>query len=101
MSWRRHFVGWQHDRVSRVPSEAQWQRLTVVFGGFFAVTLCVAVLFITASPFPPLVGAIIMSPLVVPTGWIWIMVILRRDVDRLRRLNAFAVRHRRRPRRRR
>jgi hypothetical protein len=45
-----------------------------------------------------MVGAIIMSPLVVPTGWIWIMVILRRDVDRLRRLNAFAVRHRRRPR---
>lgn len=85
--------------MSRVPSEAEWQRLTVVFGGFLVATLAVAVVFITASPFPPLVGAIVMSPLVVPTAWIWIVVILRRDVDRLRRLNAFATRHRRRPRR--
>ncbi len=82
--------------VSRIPSEAQWQRLTVVFGGFFVVTLAVAVLFITASPFPPLVGALIMSPLVVPTAWLWIMVILRRDADRLNRVNAWAVRYRRR-----
>jgi hypothetical protein len=80
----------------RAPSEAEWQRLAVVFGFFFATTLAVAAVFIFAAPFPPLVGALIMSPLVVPTGWIWIMVILRRDVDRLRRLNAFAARRRRR-----
>ena len=81
--------------MSRVPSEAQWQRLTVVFGGFLVATLAVAFLFITASPFPPLVGAIIMAPLVVPTAWIFFMVIQRRDVDRLRRLNAVAMRRRR------
>ena len=84
--------------MNRVPSEAQWQRLTVAFGGFLVATLAVAVIFITASPFSPLVGAILMAPLVVPTAWIWIMVILRRDVDRLHRLNAFAARRRRRPR---
>jgi hypothetical protein len=42
-----------------------------------------------------------MGPIVVPTGWVWIMVILRRDVDRLGRLNAFAARRRSRRRHRR
>jgi hypothetical protein len=87
--------------VSRVPSDAEWQRLALAFGAFFTITLAVAVIFITASPFPPLVGAIIMGPIVVPTGWVWIMVILRRDVDRLGRLNAFAARRRSRRRHRR
>ncbi|HEV8626786.1 MAG TPA: hypothetical protein VG034_20265 [Acidimicrobiia bacterium] len=85
----------------RVPTEAEWQRLNVVFGTFFAITVAVAAMFMFASPFPPIVGGIIMSPVVVPTGWIYIMVIRQRDVDRLARLNAFAMRHRRRPRRRR
>ncbi|MCA1845981.1 MAG: hypothetical protein LC792_22880 [Actinobacteria bacterium] len=82
----------------RVPSEAEWQRHNIVFGTFFAITVAVAVIFIFASPFPPVVGAVIMSPIVVPTGWVYIMVIRRRDVDRLSRLTAFALRHRRRPR---
>ena len=82
----------------RPPSEAEWQRLALVFGIFFTVTLTVAVLFVSGAPFPPLVGVVLMSPLVLSTGWIWIMVILRRDVDRLQRLNAFANRHRRGPR---
>jgi hypothetical protein len=85
----------------RVPTEAEWQRHNVVFGIFFTITVAVAVIFISASPFSPLVGALIMSPIVVPTGWIYIMVIRRRDIDRLARLNDFAMRHRRRPRRRR
>jgi hypothetical protein len=84
----------------RVPSDEEWQRHNVVFGVFFVITVAVAVIFISASPFSPLVGALIMSPIVVPTGWVYMMVIRRRDVDRLARLNAFAMRHRRRPRRR-
>ena len=80
----------------RVPSQAEWQRLTISFGTFFAITVVVAVIFIMAAPFPPPVSAVLMAPLVVPTGWIWIMVILRRDADRLLRLNSFATRHRRR-----
>jgi hypothetical protein len=84
-----------------VPSEAEWQRHNVVFGTFFLITVAVAAIFILASPFPPIVGAVIMSPIVIPTGWIYIMVIRRRDLDRLARLSAFAKRHRRRPRRRR
>ena len=95
-------VEWQHLGMSaaqrRVPSEAEWQRHNVVFGTFFAITVVVAVIFITASPFAPVVGAVIMSPIVVPTAWIYIMVIRRRDVDRLAGRNAFAMRHRRRPR---
>ena len=87
--------------MRRVPSDAEWQRLALVFGVFFTVTLAVAVVFITASPFPPVVAMGIMSPIVVPTGWIWIMVILRRDVDRLERLNEYAARRRSRRRRRR
>ncbi len=87
------------DGRRRVPSEAQWQRLDSTFGVFFLVTLVVAAIFIMGAPFSPLVGAIIMAPLVVPTGWIWIMVIRRRDVDRLQQLNAFAVRRRGRRRR--
>jgi hypothetical protein len=82
----------------RVPTEAEWRRLDVVFGTFFVITVAVAAIFIFASPFPPVVGVIIMSPVVVPTGWIYIMVIRRRDIDRLARLSAFALRHRRRPR---
>ena len=84
-----------------VPSEAEWQRHNVVFGVFFAITVTVAVVFITASPFPPVVGAVIMSPIVVPTGWVYLMVIRRRDVDRLARVTDFALQHRRKPKRRR
>ncbi len=82
-----------------MPSEAQWQRLDSTFGVFFLVTLVVAAIFIIGAPFPPLVSAIIMAPLVVPTAWIWIVVIRRRDVDRLQQLHAFAVRRRGRRRR--
>jgi hypothetical protein len=85
----------------RVPSEEEWQRHNVVFGVFFAITLTVAVVFITASPFPPIVGALIMSPIVLPTGWVYLMVIRRRDVDRFGRLIDFALEHRRKPKRRR
>ncbi|MGH9010945.1 MAG: hypothetical protein ACRDYF_14015 [Acidimicrobiia bacterium] len=84
------------DGRRRVPTEAEWQRLDSAFGVFFLVTLAVAAIFMSAAPFPPLVGAIVMAPLVVPTAWIWIMVIRRRDVDRLLQLNAFAARRRRR-----
>ena len=49
-------------------------------------------IFIIAAPFPPLVSAVIMAPVVVPTAWIWMMVIRRRDADRLGRLTAFAAR---------
>jgi membrane protein implicated in regulation of membrane protease activity len=82
------------DGRRRVPTDAEWQRLDGAFGVFFLVTLAVAAIFIMAAPFTPLVGAIIMSPLVVPTAWIWIMVIRRRDADRLLQLNAFAARRR-------
>jgi membrane protein implicated in regulation of membrane protease activity len=82
------------DSRRRVPSEAEWQRLDNTFGVFFLITLAVAAIFILAAPFPPLVGAIIMSPLVAPTAWVWIMVIRRRDADRLLKLNAFAARRR-------
>lgn len=86
------------DGRRRVPSEAQWQRLDGTFGVFFLVTLAVTVIFVLGSPFPPLVSAVIMSPLVLSSGWLWIMVIRRRDADRLLRLNSFAARHLRRPR---
>lgn len=89
------------DARRRDPTEAQWQRLDSAFGIFFVITLAVAAIFIFAAPFPPLVGALIMGPIVAPTGWVWIMVIRRRDVDRLMRLNAFAMRRRSRRRRRR
>lgn len=82
----------------RGPSEAQWRRLDSSFGIFFLVTLTVAVIFMLGAPFSPLISAVIMSPLVLSSGWVWIMVIRRRDVDRLVRLNDFAARHRRRPR---
>ncbi len=80
----------------RVPSEAEWQRLTAAFGLFFAATVIVAVLFIAASPFPPVVGAILMGPPVGVTGWIWFGIILQRDADRLNDLRSFAARRRRR-----
>jgi hypothetical protein len=83
----------------RVPSEAEWQRLNVVFGTFAAITVVVAIVFITASPFPPVIGLGIMSPIVAPTLWIYIMVIRRRDLDRLDQLTAFAMRRRSRRRR--
>lgn len=88
------------DLPRRVPTEAQWQRLDSAFGSFFLVTLVVAAIFIMAAPFPPLVSAVIMSPLVLPTAWIWLVVIRRRDADRLGQLSAFAARRRggRRPR---
>jgi len=83
-----------------VPSEAEWQRLNTVFGTFFAITVVVAIIFIVGAPFTRVVSALIMSPIVVPTGWIYLMVIRQRDLDRLDRLRAFALRHRRRRRRR-
>jgi hypothetical protein len=83
-------------QARRVPSQAEWQRLSVAFGIFFTITLAVAAMFVAAAPFPPLVSVILMIPLVVPTGWIWIVVILRQDADRLMRLNEFALRRRRR-----
>ena len=83
----------------RVPSEAEWQRLNVVFGTFTVITMVVAVVFITASPFPPVVGLGIMAPIVVPTLWVYIMVIRRRDLDRLGQLTDFAMRRRSRRRR--
>jgi hypothetical protein len=84
------------DLPRRVPTEAQWQRLDSAFGTFFLVTLVVAAIFIMAAPFPPLVSAVIMGPLVAPTAWIWMVVIRRRDADRLGQLSAFAARRRRR-----
>jgi membrane protein implicated in regulation of membrane protease activity len=87
------------DPPRRVPTEAQWQRLDSAFGSFFLVTLVVAAIFMMAAPFPPLVSTVIMGPLVVPTAWIWMVVIRRRDADRLGQLSAFAARRRgRRPR---
>jgi len=79
-----------------VPSEAEWQRLSVAFGVFFLITLAVAVIFYSAAPFPPVVSLGLMAPLVVPTGWIWMVVILRRDTDRLAQVIEFAERRRRR-----
>jgi hypothetical protein len=87
------------DARRRIPTDAEWQRLDSAFGAFFLITLVVAAIFISAAPFPPLVGVLIMGPIVVPTGWIWIMVIRRRDVDRMLRLNDFAMRRRSRRRR--
>jgi hypothetical protein len=84
-----------------VPSEAEWQRLSTVFGTFFAMTVVVAVIFMVGAPFPRIVSAIIMSPIVIPTAWIYFMVIRQRDLERLDRLRSFALRHRRKPRRRR
>lgn len=78
----------------RVPSEAEWQRLTVAFGLFFAASVVVAVVFIAASPFPPVVGVILMGPPVGVTGWIWVGIILQRDADRLNDLRSFAARRR-------
>jgi uncharacterized protein YqhQ len=88
------------DLPRRVPSAEQWQRLDSAFGSFLLVTLVVATIFIVAAPFPKVVSAVIMAPLVVPTAWIWIVVIRRRDADRLGQLSAFAGRRRRRRRRR-
>jgi hypothetical protein len=85
------------DAPRRGPSEAEWQRLDTSFGIFFVVTLAVAVIFVLGAPFPPLVSAVLMSPLIVSSGWVWIMVIRRRDIGRLHRLNSFAARRRRRP----
>ena len=65
------------------------------------VTAAVAVGFIFASPFPPIVGAVLMAPPVIGTAWLWVVVIRGRDADRLYRLSSFAARHRHRPRRRR
>ncbi len=87
--------------MGRVPSEAEWERHNVVFGTFFAMTVVVAVIFISAAPFPRIVSAVIMSPIVLPTAWVYIVVIRRRDNDRLSRLTNFALSHRRRRRRRR
>jgi hypothetical protein len=87
------------DFSRRVPSEAQWRRLDSAFGTFFLITMVVAAIFIIAAPFPPLVSAVIMAPLVVPTAWIWIVVIRRRDADRFDQLSAFAARRRSRRRR--
>ena len=84
------------DARRRVPSQAEWQRLSVMFGVFFLVTLTVAVIFFSAAPFPPVVNLGLMAPLVVPTGWLWIVVILRRDADRLAQVIEFAERRRRR-----
>lgn len=82
--------------MRRVPTDAEWQRLTTAFGLFFAASLAVAVVFIAASPFPAAVGIVLMGPPVVVTGWIWIGVMLRRDAARLQRITAFAARRRRR-----
>jgi hypothetical protein len=84
----------------RVPSDAEWQRLTVAFGLFFAATVIVAVVFIAAAPFPPVVGAVLMGPPIGVTGWIWFRVVLARDADRLNDLRNFARRRRGRRRRR-
>ena len=78
----------------RVPSDAEWQRLTVAFGLFFAATVIVAVLFLAAAPFPPVLGLMLMSVPVGVTGWIWFGIILRRDADRLDELRTFAARRR-------
>lgn len=85
--------------MQRVPTEAEWQRLNVVFGTFTLITVVVAFVFITASPFPPLIGAGLMAPIVCPTAWIYIMVIRRRDLNRLDQLSAYALRRRERKRR--
>lgn len=82
--------------MRRVPSDAEWQRLAVAFGSFFAATVAVAALFIAVSPFPPVVGLVLTAPPVLVTGWIWIVVVLRRDAEALRRITAFAARRRRR-----
>lgn len=87
------------DARRRVPTDAEWQRLDSAFGVFFLITLVVSAIFIAAAPFPPIVGALVMAPIVVPTGWVWIMVIRRRDVERMQRLNGFAMRRRNRRRR--
>ena len=83
----------------RVPTEAEWQRLNVVFGTFTLITVVVAFVFITASPFPRLIGAGLMAPIVGPTAWIYVMVIRRRDLNRLDQLSAYALRRRERKRR--
>jgi hypothetical protein len=83
----------------RVPTEAEWQRLNVVFGTFTLITVVVAFVFITSSPFPQLIGLGLMAPIVGPTAWIYIMVIRRRDLNRLDQLSAYALRRRERKRR--
>lgn len=92
-------IGGVSDISRRVPTEAQWQRLDSAFGTFSLITVVVAAIFIIAAPFPRLVSAVIMAPLVVPTVWIWLMVIRRRDADRFSRISGFAARRRGRRRR--
>ena len=82
----------------RNPSEAEWQRLESAFAVFFLVTVAVGFGFMFLSPVPPAVAIVLIAPPVLVTGWIWLVVIRGRDVERLQRLNAFAAR-RRRPRR--
>ena len=77
---------------SRVPSEAEWQRLESGFGVLFLVTVAVAVGFVLISPFPAVVSAVLMALPVLATGWLFVVVIRGRDADRLARLTAFAAR---------
>lgn len=61
-----------------------WRKMALGSGVMFAGALAVGV----QLPFSPLVRAILAAPFVVPTGWFF-WVVVRRDTDRLGRLEEF------------
>jgi hypothetical protein len=74
------------------PTDAEWRRFTLGSGVMFVATLAFSGLFMWLLPLSPIVRAAIVAPPVLFSGWILIWVGLRRDTDRLRRLNALAER---------
>ena len=74
------------------PTDAEWRRFAFGSGVMFLGTLAFSALFFWVLPFSPIVRAVILTPPVLFSGWIWVWVGLGRDTQRLRRLNALAER---------